>query len=112
MKYMKRFFVATTVIFAAPLIAQDKPAIKPAKNTWAPTYVIALEIRQTRFSLDLFEHAKDAMNAATFQIPVSKDYYDAVQVGTVLNNKFRAGSMVFHGSFGNWQIKVVNKAIF
>lgn len=95
-----------------PLGAQTKPPVKPEQKVWSPTYVLSLEIRQTRFSLDPFKHAKDAINAATFQIPVSKEYYDVAQVGTVLNDQFRAGSFVFHGSFGNWQVKVVNKAIF
>jgi hypothetical protein len=96
------------LLLSSPVFAQ----VKTPQKAWAPTYVIALEIRQTRFSLDPFEHAKDTMNAATFQLPVSKEYYDAVQVGTVLNDKFRAGSFLFNGSFGNWQVKVVNKAIF
>lgn len=104
--------IALVIAFALPLVAQQKPTNKPPQKAWTPTYVLALEIRQTRFSLDPFEHAKDAMNAATFQIPVSKDYYDAVSVGTVLNKEFRVGSFLFHGSFGNWQVKVVNKAIF
>lgn len=104
--------ILLAILLSFPALAQGKDEIKPQQKVWTPTYVLALEIRQTRFSLDLFEHAKDAMNAAVFQIPVSKDYYEAVRVGTVISDEFRAGSLLFHGSLGNWQVKVINKAIF
>ena len=54
---------------------------------------------------------KDEMNAITIDIPVDKEYYDGVSIGTVIDNSFRTGSMVVSGSFGKWKITVKDKKI-
>lgn len=74
-------------------------------------YVVTLEIKQTHYTLDLEQHLKDEMNEITIQIPVDKEYYDSVSVGTVINDSFRMGSMIIKGSFGKWKVTVKDKSI-
>lgn len=74
-------------------------------------YVVTFCVKQTHFTLDIGEHIKDAMNEITFEVAVDKDYYDAVSIGQTINDDFRFGSLIMHGSFGNWSIKVSNKEI-
>lgn len=72
-------------------------------------YIVTLEIKQTHFTLDVFEHIKDAANTIKIEIPVDKQFYDQVGIGTVINNKFRTASLILYGSFGNWKISIVDK---
>ena len=74
-------------------------------------YVIELEISQSHFTLDLEEHLKDSMNKITIPIQVSEEYYYSIEEGDTLSNEFRAGSFIFKGSIGSWDIKVINKQI-
>ena len=74
-------------------------------------YVVTLEIKQTHYTLDLEQHLKDEMNEITIQIPVDKEYYDSVSVGTVIDDSFRMGSMIMKGSFGKWKVTVKDKSI-
>ena len=74
-------------------------------------YIVTFNISQSHFTLDLSQHFKDAMNDITIQIPVDKEYYDSVEVGDTINDDFRMGSLIFAGSFGNWDIKVKDKCI-
>ena len=74
-------------------------------------YIVELEVKQSHFTLDLSEHAKDAMNKLTLEIPVDKDYYDNVYVGQEISNNFRMGSLLMKGSFGKWKVTVKNKYI-
>lgn len=74
--------------------------------------ILILELKQSHFTLDLFQHAKDAMNAVELQFPVSCKFYDQVSVGdNLVDDDFRAGSFIIHGSIGNWVLKVKNKII-
>lgn len=74
-------------------------------------YVVTLKIKQTHFTLNIGEHIKDAMNEITLEIPVDKAYFDSVSVGDVINKEFRVGSLIMHGSFGNWKVSVENKEV-
>lgn len=74
-------------------------------------YIITFRIKQTHFTLDIGEHLKDSMNEITIDIPVDKEYYDSLSVGDIINDEFRMGSLIMHGSFGNWKVVVDNKAI-
>lgn len=67
-------------------------------------YVVTFRIKQSHFTLDIGEHIKDAMNEITIEIPVDKEYYDSVAVGNTVNDDFRVGSLIMHGSFGNWNV--------
>lgn len=74
-------------------------------------YVVIIKIKQTHMSLDIFKHIKDDANAVKIEIPVDKKFYDAVKIGDVLNNDFRAGSFLMSGSIGNWSIKIEDKKV-
>ena len=74
-------------------------------------YVVVIEIKQEHHVLDFTNNIKDEMNAITIDIPVDKEYYDEVSVGTVIDDSFRTGSMVVSGSFGRWKITVKDKKI-
>lgn len=74
-------------------------------------YVIAFNIKQTHFTLDIGEHLKDAMNDISIEIPVDKEYYDSVEVGDTIDDSFRVGSFIWKGSFGNWKVTVESKYI-
>ena len=74
-------------------------------------YVIAFNIKQTHFTLDIGEHLKDAMNDISIETPVDKEYYDSVEVGDTIDDSFRVGSFIWKGSFGNWKVTVESKDI-
>jgi hypothetical protein len=72
--------------------------------------VITLKMKKESFTIDPTEHAKNEMNAVTFNIPVDHDYYDKVNMGTDLSDgDVRMGSLLIHGSFSSWSVKVVGK---
>ena len=62
-------------------------------------------------TLDLDEYLKDAANKITIPIEVSKKYYYSVEVGDVINDDLRVGSLLFKGSFGSWHVEVTDKQI-
>lgn len=68
-----------------------------ALQAWTPTYVLALQITNTY----------NTNSPAVFQIPVTKEYYDSVKIGSQIKNgpKFKV-------CLGNWKVKVINKAIY
>lgn len=74
-------------------------------------YIVTFNIKQSHFTLDLGQHLKDEMNDISIQIPVDKEYYDSVEVGDTIADDFRMGSLIFKGSFGNWDITVEDKSI-
>lgn len=80
-------------------------------RTGKTRYVLSIKGKQSRFSLDLGEHAKDAMNAFTFDIPVDAVFYKSVSIGTELVDDFRSGSFIMNGSFGSMKLTVINKRI-
>ena len=81
-------------------------------SSLAEKYVVTFELKQDHISLDPKVWVADSMNTVKFQLPVDKEYYDSVQIGERVLNKFRVGSLLFKGSFGNWNVKVVNKEIY
>jgi len=74
-------------------------------------YIVTFKIKQTHVSLNIGTHLKDEMNQITVEIPVDREYYDALSVGDVITDEFRIGSFVFQGTFGSWNITVENKII-
>ena len=76
-----------------------------------PKYIITIQLKQSHVSLSLTKHLKDVMNAIDFEIPVSKEFYNSVRVGTVISDEFRTGSLILYGSFGNWEMTVNKKEI-
>lgn len=80
-------------------------------RTGTEVYVVVINISQSHFTLDLEEHMKDVMNDVDITIPVSKEFYDSVNKGTVIDDSFRMGSFIAKGSIGNWDIVVKDKYI-
>lgn len=76
-----------------------------------PKYILKLKLKQSRLSFDVTKHIKDGMNAIQFELPVDKDFYNSVNVGTEIVDNFRTGSFILYGSFGNWKMKVIDKEI-
>ena len=74
-------------------------------------YIVTFNIKQSHFTLDISQHLKDSMNDISIQIPVDKEYYDSVEVGDVVADDFRVGSLIFKGSFGNWDVMIEDKVI-
>lgn len=80
-------------------------------RTGTEIYIVVINISQSHFTLDLEEHMKDAMNDVDITIPVSKEFYDSVNKGTVIDDSFRMGSFIAKGSIGSWDIVVKDKYI-
>lgn len=76
-----------------------------------PKYVLGIKLEQSHFTLDITEHAKDAMNAIEFEIPVDKEYYNSVMIGEEIVDDFRVGSFLFNGSLGDWEMTVEHKNV-
>lgn len=74
-------------------------------------YIMKINIAQSHFTLDIEEHLKDSMNDIDLYIEVSEEYYNKYNVGDTIADDFRVGSLIFKGSFGNWEIKVTEKQI-
>jgi len=111
---MKRIlsFILFALLSSVSITAQTPPVEVPkAVVTPAVRYILTLELSQSRVSLDLSSHMKDAMNTTSFQLPVDEQFYNDVKVGTVLNKNFRSGSFLMSGSFGSWKVKVIKKQV-
>lgn len=72
-------------------------------------YTVTFRVAQSSLSLSLTEHLKNDMNATEFTVPVSKDYYDAVNVGDHIRDDFRMGSFVLRGKVGSMTVRVKSK---
>lgn len=84
---------------------------KRKEETGTAVYVVTINIAQSHFTFDLEELMKDQMNDIDIEIPVSKEFYDSVEKGTVLDDSFRMGSFLFKSSIGSWKITVKDKRI-
>ena len=78
---------------------------------FAERYILKFELKQARLSLNPLSHVKDRINAIKFELPVDKEFYDSIDVGDLIIDKFRSGSFVLRGSFSNWRMSVINKRI-
>ena len=74
-------------------------------------YIMKINISQSHFTLDISEHLKDSMNEIEIYVETSKEFYDKYNVGDIIADDFRVGSLIFKGSFGNWEVKVADKQI-
>lgn len=92
------------------LIAELK-ALKANGVANAPKYILKIRLKQSHFSLSIKKHIKDAVNAVEFELPVDKEFFDSVSEGTELVDKFRFGSFVLYGSFGDWEMTVKEKEV-
>lgn len=76
-----------------------------------PQYILKINLKQSHMSLDIKKHMKDAMNSIDFELPVDKDFYNSVSVGTNIVDNFRTGSFILNGSLGKWDMKIKGKEI-
>lgn len=61
--------------------------------------------------MNIKTHLKDAMNKLEMEVLVSEEYYNSVDIGTIINDDFRVGSFLMKGSIGSWNIEVVDKRV-
>ena len=92
-------------------LAAQVQSLKTGGIAKSPKYILKIRLKQSHFSLSIKKHIKDAVNAIEFELPVDKEFYDSVSEGTELVDKFRFGSLVLSGSFGDWEMKVKSKEI-
>lgn len=85
--------------------------VKIKEENGTAKYIITFKIKQTHITLDIGEHIKDSLNEITFDVPVDKEYYNALSVGDTIEDDFRMGSLIVHGSFGSWKVTVESKTI-
>lgn len=76
-----------------------------------PQYILKIHLKQTHVSLSIKKYINDQMNAIDFELPVDKDFYNSVSVGTNIVDNFRVGSFVLYGSMGSWDMTVSGKEI-
>jgi cell division protein FtsB len=76
-----------------------------------PQYILKIRLKQSRVSLDIGKHIKDGMNTIEFELPVDKDFYNSVSVGTEITDEFRTGSFILNGSFSSWNMTVKGKVV-
>lgn len=81
------------------------------KSGKTPKYILKIHLKQSHFSLDIGKHMKDAMNAIDFELPVDKDFYNSVTVGTKIVDNFRSGSFILYGSIGDWDMSIKGKEV-
>lgn len=93
------------------LLVEQLSALKVGGSSKAPKYILKLRLKQAHFSLSIKKHIKDAVNAIDFEMPVDKEFYDSVSNGTEIIDKFRFGSFVLGGSFGDWEMTVKGKEV-
>ena len=74
-------------------------------------YVVGIKIKQKHYNLSIAEAIKDEANAIMIQIPVDKEFYESVEIGDVISDEFRKGSLWISGSFGRWYVTVEEKTI-
>lgn len=72
-------------------------------------YALSVKLAQSHFTLSLKQHAKDAMNAETFELMVDRITYENAKPGDDLFKSFRTGSALLTGSLGSWSITVLSK---
>ena len=84
---------------------------KARQNGKEPKYIVKFKIKQGTFTLDLFEHAKNEMNAIEVELPVNRDFYNRLSIGQDLTDSFKWGSLVMDGDFSTLHMRVVGKRI-
>lgn len=72
-------------------------------------YILRLKIKQTTFTLDIWEHAKNEMNAIEMSIPVEKSFWENQRSGNKLSDQWKPGSLLFNGDFSKLVVSVVGK---
>lgn len=89
----------------------EKEVVETKVEKGVAKYVVTINIKQEHAFWDFENNIKDEMNDISIQIPVDKEYYDSLEIGDVIDDSFRIGSLVMKGSFGKWNVTVEDKEI-
>lgn len=101
---MRSLLIALMLLIAVPAAAQQTGQQCSCQK------FLTVKLSETSYTLNVWKHIKNAANAVTFKLPVSCEFYDTVHVGDdLLREKFRWGSLAVGGTFGNWNLEVVEK---
>lgn len=75
-------------------------------------YIIKVKIHQTSYSLSVSEYIKNKINDIELEIPVDKEYYNSLHIGSRLDEgKLKYGSLLRDGDFSILKMTVINKRI-
>lgn len=80
-------------------------------NGKEPKYIVKFKIKQGTYTLDIWEHMKNEVNAIEFEIPVCKEFYNYIDIGQDITNSFKYGSLLVNGDFSVLHIRVINKRV-
>ena len=89
----------------------EKEVVETKVEKGVAKYVVTINIKQDHPFWDFENNIKDEMNDISIQVPVDKEYYDSLEIGDVIDDSFRIGSLVMKGSFGKWEVTVEDKEI-
>lgn len=104
------FSISMIIIFTASSSAQStKKHIINEPIEIQKEYFVTIKIKQTSYSLDIWEHAKNAMNSFEIKVPTTKKFYDSVKVGEKLSDNWNKGSFVFRGGLKGFPATISEK---
>lgn len=114
MKKNFRLTISTALVFlamAGMLFTAGTAQAEPAPETGYPESgcIVVFGIRQSTFTLDIFEHMKNSINEQEFAIPVDCGFYNTLRVDDELHSKFKWGSFVFDGDLSKLKVTVKSK---
>lgn len=89
-------------------LRREKSALQSGRE---PKYIVKFKIKQGTFTLDIFEHAKNEMNAIEIEVPVNRDYYNRLSIGQDITDSFKWGSLVMDGDFSTLHMRVIGKRV-
>ena len=81
------------------------------QNGRTSKYIVKFQIKQGTFTLDPWDHIKNSMNTIEIEIPVDREYYNALSLNQDLTDAFKWGSLIMDGDFSNLHMRVVGKRI-
>ena len=111
MKRIILVLIATALLVGCGMKEVPVTEVPLEEKTEGPIYIITINISQHHPFWEVDEKIKDNMNDIDIDLPTSKEFYDSVEVGTVLDNSFRWGSFWMNGSYGNWNVTIEDKRI-
>lgn len=119
MRISSRIAVAVAFVcigFMSALCAVPKPATPtpPPQEATSPkstetVHYITLKFTQSSFTLSLSQHIKDSANTFYVTLPTTKKFYDSVNEGDLLGDKFKTATFLLSGNIGSRKVYVHKK---
>jgi hypothetical protein len=109
MKKLILFLTLVTFCGATEMVDVSEKQIKTLEAELNTVYLVTFEFKKSSFTLDIWQHAKDSMQAIQITIPVNKKFYDSVRKGQLIDSSFRAASFVSSGALSSYSIRIVDK---